>query len=360
MQQLPDEYILNNLNALLEKYATLPIPPEKIKEFKIGKSYFYEIINDDEIRKIQKVLNNYFLNSIPLNNAAVGFRREHSYLHLFEPHRKNYFFLRLDIKSFFHSIKVDNISKVFESYFKKASIEKSKLRLDGFINLTTYNIPKDSENLQFQGLQVLPMGFSTSPAISNIIFRQLDIQIQKICSMHNIVYSRYADDMLFSSAKNMHYLHSKNFINDIKLILSQLNLILNERKTLKAKHTISLNGYTIQYSSYENDKTTLEIRLSQKKLFSIKKIIHMMHYNEKSSTILNKVFKYHLKKKEFLSNEKIKKFYDDQLFNKLIGYRSYLLSFVIFNNKYNCTSSETIQKLLTLVKTLDELIENFK
>ena len=59
--------------------------------------------------------------------------------------------------------------------------------------------------------------------------------------------------MLFSTQRNFDYIHSENFLNEMRILLSQMNFKLNTEKTLKAKHTLSLNGYTIQYSSYKDD-----------------------------------------------------------------------------------------------------------
>lgn len=54
----------------------------------------------------------------------------------------------------------------------------------------------------------LPQGGLTSPIISNIICSKLDVEITDLCKAMRVSYSRYADDMVFSS-------NQEDFPNDI-------------------------------------------------------------------------------------------------------------------------------------------------
>ncbi len=316
-----------------------------IEEFQIGKSFFYKTNNLD-LLNFHNWLNEALLNKIDTNNASKGFERNKSYLDFFELHIKNYNFLRLDIKSFFHSINIKDIADAFKLYFDKDSIEikdKKYPLIFFFLYFTTYIIPNNSENKNFIDKRVLPMGFKTSPKISNIIFRPLDIQIQKLCLENGIIYTRYADDMLFSSRKDLTYIHTDNFINKISFILNQKNFQLNDKKTIKAKHTISLNGYTI-------DSSKKEFRISNKKLFKIKKLIYMITTEKRSSQdILKKLFPQDFRRYDC-------RYYDSQLENKIKGYRSYLLSFIIFDKKYKCLSEGTKNKYINLINQLEKMI----
>jgi hypothetical protein len=112
---------------------------------------------------------------------------------------------------------------------------------------------------------------------------------------------------------------------------------------LKAIHTISLNGYTI-------DSSRKEFRLSNKKLYKIKKLIHKINIEKKSSSeILKNLFPQDFKRYK-------SKHHDDQLLNKIKGYRSYLLSFIQFNKKYDCLSDETKNKYIDIVNEMEKLI----
>ncbi|WP_425133837.1 reverse transcriptase domain-containing protein, partial [Enterobacter hormaechei] len=86
------------------------------------------------------------------------------------------------------------------------------------------------------------MGFATSPFISNIIFRKLDILIKSLCDKRSIIYTRYADDMLFSSSGKDKLLGSEHFDNEISTIVNTAGLSLNKHKKIFKKGIISLNG----------------------------------------------------------------------------------------------------------------------
>lgn len=360
MSKITKKIFKKFLNTVLADGIVPAIETRNINEFRIGKSYFYELKDNDDLLSIHRGLNVAFQKNIPLNNAAVGFRKNKSYLDLFEPHRKNYYFLRLDIKAFFHSIKIDDVKNIFATYFEEEYIDdrKKQTLIESFVNLVTYTVKNDSPNENFRGKKILPMGFITSPVISNIIFRKIDIQIQKFCSERDIVYTRYADDMLFSSNKNNRYIHSDGFINEISILVAQMNFKLNQHKTLKATHTMSLNGYTIQYSNIDKDilggrdeKVINEFRLSNKKINIIKKMIHMIEVEQQTPQyVLKKLFNYQLS--DNVPREKREEYYKDQLKNKLTGYRSYLLSFVMFDKKYECMQRVTIERYIKLINKL--------
>ena len=344
-----------------------------VKEFKIGKNFIYKF-NYSFSRERLKLYNELTseLNKIELSNASIAFKKNLSYLHFFEPHSKNYNFLRLDIRSFFHSIKIEDIRESFKNYIdddRYIDEGETESFLETFINIVTYKIPSDSINKNFRNKQILPMGLPTSPVISNIIFRRLDIQIQKLCSKHNIVYTRYADDMLFSSSKDSIFVHSNSFINELQIILFQMKFILNKKKTLKAKHTLSLNGYTIQYNKKCIDElgeekiiSLHELRISNKKTNIINKMIYMIEDEDKSpELILKKLFNFTIEWNfEPTYSETFEKFYKEQLLHKVLGYRSYLLSIIQFNKKYHCTQVKSINKYLVIINKLEKISEQYQ
>ena len=61
----------------------------------------------------------------------------------------------------------------------------------------SHTVSDEFEDFDLRGNNILPIGFPSSPVISNIIFRKIDILIQKYCENKKIIYTRYADDMLF-------------------------------------------------------------------------------------------------------------------------------------------------------------------
>lgn len=72
----------------------------------------------------------------------------------------------------------------------------------------------------------LPQGAPTSPILANIIFNFVDQQIQNNISNKDITYTRYADDLIFSSNNNIEFL-----IPLVTKIVTTSGFKINEEKT---------------------------------------------------------------------------------------------------------------------------------
>jgi len=348
----------------IEKNGITNLVSTDVKEIKHNKNYYYKITNDFYSELQNKLINEILLN-IPINNAAVAFRQGKSYLNLFEPHLQGYYFLRLDLKSFFHSISEQILKRSLKNYFsdEKITINNKPCRvIDVFISLITYKLPPETQNKDYENKVILPIGFKTSPSISNIIFRQIDLLIQKFCASKEITYTRYVDDMLFSSPKKVNqFLHSDSFYKEISLLLSRYSFKINEKKTIRATHTISLNGYTIQSNYPTQEKANF--RVSNKKQKVIRKAIYSLKAKKRPIDILKKVFDVTVNDKLFkytpVSYLYIEKYCEDQLINKLSGYRSYYISILKFDNKYQCIDAPSKLKFISYVKSIEKYLNKF-
>lgn len=79
-------------------------------------------------------------------------------------------------------------------------------------------------------LNVLPQGAPTSPVITNIVCYRLDILLSGVARRFGIKYSRYADDITFSSMHNV-FQSGSLFLNELHRIISDQGFMLNENKT---------------------------------------------------------------------------------------------------------------------------------
>lgn len=101
-----------------------------------------------------------------------------------EPHSSNRFFLCLDLEDFFPSISIRRVKKLF-----------SLIGYADGIAMTLAQICTCDGGL--------PQGAVTSPSLSNLIASKLDRRLSGYCSRRNITYTRYADDLTFSSNNPM-------------------------------------------------------------------------------------------------------------------------------------------------------------
>lgn len=163
--------------------------------------------------------------------------------------------LHLDITNFFPSITESHIEKIIN---KNSKIIGEKL---GF------TLNDDDRNLinqlvLFNG--ALTIGSVSSPIISNIVMFDNDLEISKIAQKYYCDYTRYADDMVFSS---IHFIPSV-IISEIEIILNKDSFNLNKDKVyfMGPKDRKEVTGVNVN-----NDRLTV----GRKKRDEIKKMVYM-------------------------------------------------------------------------------------
>lgn len=325
------DYVLKNhiemIGKIIEKkhecYYNVKIPK------KGGLRVLNCIRNDTPLYQLQTFLKINFLDKIPIAENVYGFVKEQSYKSFLLPHvwenNTERFYLRLDIKDFFGSITKDILSESFKYYFK--TDEKKSKEMN---NILTEILTLDN---------VLPQGAVTSPVASNIVFRKLDIRIQKYCKKLNFTYSRYADDLLFSSTNNR--LHDEFFIKMISAILKSLNFKINTSKIKKSYSEIALNGFIVGKN----------IRISRSKMRDINRVLFIYRNKKPKNTndFLNMLNSSKFKRRVNVDNKYF--LHKTNLLNYLNGYRSFLISW-----KDDKSSSEEYKKSQAYIERLEKLI----
>lgn len=83
----------------------------------------------------------------------------------------------------------------------------------------------------------LPQGAPSSPIITNLITRILDYRIVKVAKKYRFTYTRYADDLTFSTNRDLYSNKLKarnelaNFIKEIRKIIEGSGFTINDKKT---------------------------------------------------------------------------------------------------------------------------------
>jgi retron-type reverse transcriptase len=81
-----------------------------------------------------------------------------------------------------------------------------------------------------QERNVLPQGAPTSPILTNIVCQRLDYLLTAVAKRFGLKYSRYADDITFSSMHNVYQTDSE-FLKELKRIIQSQNFHIKESKT---------------------------------------------------------------------------------------------------------------------------------
>lgn len=160
------------------------------------------------LKTIQRYILDCILTPIAPHEAACGFRRGSNCATGAVRHLQRPFLWNIDLKDFFPSIKQFHVIKAFTEIGypgSAASLLSSLTCLDGS----------------------LPQGAPTSPALANLIFYSADVQIAEAAKAGKIVYTRYADDLSFSSMEPI----NEVFRREVTQIIQAAGFHLNPKKS---------------------------------------------------------------------------------------------------------------------------------
>lgn len=157
---------------------------------------------------------------------AMGFTEERSVVTNADVHKgKNYVF-NIDLKDFFPSVEQPRIWKRLQL----APFNFPKPIANVLAGLCSMReVRKDANGEDFFAY-VLPQGAPTSPIITNMICDTLDRRLAGLAKRFGLHYTRYADDITFSSMHNV-YAAKGDFRKELDRIIKNQGFTINESKT---------------------------------------------------------------------------------------------------------------------------------
>ncbi|MDD4959928.1 MAG: retron St85 family RNA-directed DNA polymerase [Gallionella sp.] len=195
-----------------------------------------------ELKFLQRLLVKHELCNLPLHDAAVAYRINHSIKDHAKIHAASRYLLKLDFRDFFSSLTEQTIRH-------RLSIDAnySEEELWVLCHLLCRQPFKGDQTLR------LSIGAPSSPFVSNYLMWEFDVRLTEICAKNNAIYTRYADDLAISTSLP----HALDIIKDevIQLLseLSYLGLTLNNEKTVNVSKK---NRRTLVGLNLANDGST--------------------------------------------------------------------------------------------------------
>lgn len=206
----PDEkYNIFDIKKRNGKKRTITAPVSGIKYIQENLSQILLEIHDDKF-------------------CVHGFLKEKGIKTNAAPHVKKSIIVNIDLENFFPSINFGRVRGIFLSHpFNFSEIIATMLA-----QISCYD-------------NYLPQGAPSSPIISNFICRRLDNQILSFSKINKVTYTRYADDITFST--NLKELPPQiGLIQDSKLIIS------DELNTIIKSNGFSVNIDKVRYAFKKN------------------------------------------------------------------------------------------------------------
>lgn len=222
---------------------TISAPSNKLKYIQRGLSielyrYRQAIHKDNNIRL--NVSHGFEKNKGILTNAAV--------------HKNKKIVYNVDLKDFFESFHFGRV----QGFFQKNKYFKLPYEVATVIaQLTCYN-------------GHLPQGAPTSPVIANMICQIFDMRVLKLAKKYRLDYSRYADDMTFST-NDKHFIDNiESFYDELSNEISCAGFRINENKVRLQNHNSrqSVTGLVVNKKVNVNHDYYKQLRAMANSLYT--------------------------------------------------------------------------------------------
>jgi RNA-directed DNA polymerase len=158
------------------------------------------------------------------HEASTGFVLGKSIVDNARKHVGRRYVLNMDLKDFFYSFDLKKVKLGFIS--EPFNLKGLKEPLAFFLAcLCTHPVVINGEIKT-----VLPQGSPTSPTLTNLLCKKLDRRLTGLANRFGVTYTRYADDLTFSSSHNIYAWDVFNKELN-RIIKEDQNLVINPAKT---------------------------------------------------------------------------------------------------------------------------------
>jgi len=191
-----------------------------------------------KLKQYQRVITPKLELLLPVHKVAFAYKKNTGIKQNARQHQKSRYLLKMDFQNFFHSI----TPQLFFSIVKRQSIdltEDDRYLLEQIL----FFCPSKRTD----GKLILSIGAPSSPLISNVVLFFFDQSLYEVCKKQGITYTRYADDITFST-------NIKNQLFELPHVVKHLlaehfsgQITINESKTVFSSmaHNRHVTGVTI-------------------------------------------------------------------------------------------------------------------
>lgn len=181
------------------------------------------------------------LQRVDVHSASHAFKKGDSIARCAEVHAGARWLVKMDIADFFGSISEIDVFRVFKSlgYNSLVSFELARICTELPLNSAKYafsswrrsharrGIP--AYNQQYVGR--LPQGAASSPMLANLAMINTDQRLTEIANSFGLEYTRYSDDLTFSTTGDFDRASAYALIEQVANVLKRRNLFPNKAKT---------------------------------------------------------------------------------------------------------------------------------
>lgn len=196
------------------------------------------------LKEFQKALNVVLQCVYQPHEAATGFVLGKSIVDNAKVHVGQNYVYNLDLKDFFPSVDKARVwgRLLFSPFNLNNTIDRKAIaNMIAALSCTPMEVERFAENeWKKVTTSVLPQGAPTSPVLTNAICEKLDKRLSGAAKRFGLNYTRYADDITFSSKHNLYktaegvnekiYVENSSFDNEVRRIIADQRFHVKESK----------------------------------------------------------------------------------------------------------------------------------
>ncbi|WP_203994093.1 reverse transcriptase family protein [Virgisporangium aurantiacum] len=177
---------------------------------------------DPTLMHVQRWILSRILNHVPVHPASFAYRTGFSIRACASQHLGADWLVKLDLHNFFHTIDERQVYQVIRQagYTRLVALEIARLctrqSTGTFPGSRRFHAMRIHDrviaNYTTNCLGFLPQGAPTSGALANLVARPLDDRLTAIADDHQLVYTRYADDIVLSGLGPFNRAHAASII----------------------------------------------------------------------------------------------------------------------------------------------------
>lgn len=172
-----------------------------------------------KLKTFHSFLSLFIFEHLKINPRVVfSYRKGFNAFDAVSKHSESKFFFQTDIANFFPSLTTPIVRNTILSSIELSPATDALNYFNRIVELVTID-------------GCLPQGFSTSPILSNACLTDFDNKLESYCLAHNLIYTRYSDDIIISSQDNQSLSDADNIVRKFLHETFENQLLLNPLKS---------------------------------------------------------------------------------------------------------------------------------